>query len=384
MISEHGADIVELGSKASSAFGHAERVLNALPNPVMLIKLDNTIVFANTATETFFQSSCNILSRQKITEVVAFDSPLIALIDQVRRTGLSINEQKVDIKTPFMKYNHLTDIFCGVLPEDPSLMMVLLRERSMSQMIERHLTHKVAARSVSGMAAVLAHEIKNPLSGIRGAVQLLESSIAPEERSLTKLIYTEIDRICTLVDKMEVFGDRRAQNFAPVNIHDVLDHVRQLAVNGFARHIEIREHYDPSLPSVPGCRDQLIQVFLNLIKNAAEAIGLERQDGVIILTTAFRPGVRLSVPGLPHKVSLPMEILIEDNGTGICESLKPHLFEPFMTSKKTSAGLGLALVAKIIDDHGGVIECDTSTAHTVFRVLMPILNKAETPHEKVN
>lgn len=143
---------------------------------------------------------------------------------------------------------------------------------------------------------MLAHEIKNPLSGIRGAAQLLESSVPPEDRSLTRLICDETDRIVSLVDRMEIFSDERPVDRTSINIHSVLDHVKAIAQAGFARHLKITESYDPSLPPVFANRDQLVQVFLNLIKNAAEAVG-DRADGEIQLTTAYRPGIRLSVAG---------------------------------------------------------------------------------------
>ena len=258
----------------------------------------------------------------------------------------------------------------------------MLQMRTMAQMIERQLTHRAAARSVSGLAAVLAHEIKNPLSGIRGAAQLLETNLSDEDRSLTQLICTETDRICKLVDRMEVFGDERPVSREPVNIHDVLDHVKRIAENGFAKRINIVEDYDPSLPPVPGNRDQLIQTFLNLVKNAAEAIGDRPNEGKLVLSTAFRPGVRLSVPGSQARVSLPLEITVEDNGSGVPDDLREHLFEPFVTTKRNGTGLGLALVAKIIGDHGGVIECESRPSGTIFRTLMPMQDRVSAELEQ--
>jgi two-component system nitrogen regulation sensor histidine kinase GlnL len=219
---------------------------------------------------------------------------------------------------------------------------------------------------------MLAHEIKNPLSGIRGAAQLLEQSAGDEDRTLTRLICDEADRIVKLVDRMEVFTDDRPIEREPVNIHVVLEHVKRLAHSGFARHIKFVEEYDPSLPPVLGNRDQLIQVFLNLVKNAVESIGEGVSDGEILLSTAFRPGVRLSRPGSQARVSLPLEFCVRDNGPGVPDDLHPHLFDPFVTTKATGSGLGLALVAKIVGDHGGIIECESQPRHTTFRVLMPM------------
>lgn len=347
-------------------------LLAALPHPIIVLAPDNRIVYANAAAEAFLSSGIALLKRARLDEVVAFGCPLLALVEQVRNSGVTLNEYSVEVAGPKFQSPKLVDVYGGLMTDNPDLVVLMLQQRNMAQMIERQLTHRAAARSVSGLAAVLAHEIKNPLSGIRGAAQLLEQGLGDEDRSLTQLICSETDRIRNLVDRMEVFGDERPLVTEPVNIHDVLDHVRRLCESGFGRGIRFIEDYDPSLPPVPGNRDKLVQAILNLVKNAVEAIGDNKCQGRIIMQTSFRPGVRLSVPGSDARISLPLMIQIEDNGGGVPENLREHLFDPFVTTKPNGTGLGLALVAKIINDHGGIIELDSEPDRTVFRVLLPM------------
>lgn len=356
-------------------------LLFALPYPIFVLAEKNRIVFANAAAEAFLSSSFAVLKRQTLDDQVAFGCPLLTLLDQVRRSGATVNEYGVEMHAPKFLVPKLVDVHAGPFPERPGHILLMIQQRNMAQMIERQFTHRAAARTVSGMAAVLAHEIKNPLSGIRGAAQLLEPALSDEDRALTQLICAETDRIRNLVDRMEVFGDERPLAMEPVNIHDVLNHVRRLAETGFARGIRFVEDYDPSLPPVAGNRDKLVQAFLNLIKNAAEAAAESADHGRIVLTTKFRPGVRLSVPGSNARVSLPLLIQVEDNGNGVPEHLRPHLFDPFVTTKHNGTGLGLALVAKIIGDHGGIIEYDSEPRRTVFRVLLPMQEQKRGPSD---
>jgi two-component system nitrogen regulation sensor histidine kinase GlnL len=361
--------------------GVAAAVLNALPHPVLVIAPDDKIVGANQAAESFFQNSASVLARHELSHFIPFGSPLFSLIEQVRDSGATVTEYRVDISSPRLGLERVVDIYASMLAERPGHIALMLLPRSVTEKIDRQLTHRGAARTVTGLASMLAHEIKNPLSGIRGAAQLLETDANENDRTLTRLICEEADRIVGLVDRMEIFGDERPTEREPLNIHAVLERVKVIAKSGFARNIRILEEYDPSLPPVFGNRDKLIQVFLNLVKNAAESIR-EAGDGEIVFRTAYRSGIRLSVPGSRSKVSLPLEFSVVDNGPGVPEDLIPYIFDPFVTSKANGTGLGLALVAKIIGDHGGVIECESQPRRTAFRILMPAHVKSPDDEEE--
>ncbi|MBN9045875.1 MAG: nitrogen regulation protein NR(II) [Rhizobiales bacterium] len=345
-------------------------VLDAISQPVVMIGPDNHIAYANLDAEQFFRSGSSILARNRLDSFLPFGSPLLALVEQVRTHQIPVNEYRVDVSSPRLGAERIVDVYVAPVAEMPGAVVVLFKEKTMAEKIDRQMTHRGAARSVTGLASMLAHEIKNPLSGIRGAAQLLEQVVGDEDRALARLITDETDRIVSLVDRMEVFSDERPIERRAVNIHAVLDHVKAVALNGFARHIRFFEDYDPSLPPVYANRDQLVQVFLNLVKNAAEAIGA-REGGEIVLSTAYRPGIRVQVPGARDRVALPLEFCVHDNGPGVPHDMLPHLFDPFVTTKTNGSGLGLALVAKIIGDHGGVIECDSHPMRTTFRILLP-------------
>jgi two-component system, NtrC family, nitrogen regulation sensor histidine kinase GlnL len=348
----------------------AAQILAALPDPVLVVGATGLIEYANAAAEQFFDASTATFLGAPLIDLVPADSPVFALLASVRRSGHSVSEYAVTLETPRLG-SHVVTIQVAPLAEEGDRLVVTLQERSMAHKIDRQLTHRNAARSVTGMAAMLAHEVKNPLAGIRGAAQLLEETLGPADRELTRLICNEADRIVALVDRMEVFSDQRPLDRGPVNIHEVLNRVRLAAQSGFGRHVHFVENYDPSLPPVLGNRDALIQAFLNLMKNAAEAV--PTHGGEIRISTGYQHGVRLAVSGTDTRLHLPLVVEVADNGEGIPEDLRRHLFDPFVTTKHNGTGLGLALVAKVIDDHGGVIEFESQPGRTVFRMFLPMV-----------
>ena len=356
-----------------------ETILNALASTVVVVGQDGCICYVNNSGEQFFQGSASYLTEQKIQNLIPADSPMLALLEQVRSSGTVVSEYGLPLETPRIGV-HLINVHASPLPESPDYIVLAIQERSIADTIDRQLTHRGSARSVSAMAAMLAHEVKNPLSGICGAAQLLEDSATEDDKQLARLIRDEANRIVALVDRMDIFSDGVPLDQHGVNIHQVLDRVRKLGESGFAKNIRFVENYDPSLPSVLGNRDQLVQVFLNLVKNASEAMG--KGGGEIVLTTAYRHGVRFAVPGSNSRIHLPLMVSVQDNGEGIPEDIQGYLFDPFVTTKPRGSGLGLALVAKIIDDHGGIIELDSHQSKTVFRVMLPMDTSTKPGSEK--
>jgi two-component system nitrogen regulation sensor histidine kinase GlnL len=344
-------------------------ILDSLSEAVVVVDAGGLIHYANLSAEQFFGVGRARLIGHPLSEFMPEDAPLFSLLEQVIATGGAVAENGVTLVSP-----RIGNRFCALrlspVVDGDGLVAVSLVEQTIARNIDRQMSHRSAARSVSALAAMLAHEVKNPLSGIRGAAQLIEQSVPDSERELTRLICEETDRIVALVDRMEAFADGRPIERGPINIHQVLNHVRRIAQNGFGKGVRFIETYDPSLPDVHGDRDQLIQVFLNLVKNACEVPC--DGDREIELSTAYRHGLRLAVPGQQAKVNLPLVVSVRDNGRGVPEEIRAHLFDAFVTNKPTGTGLGLALVAKIINDHGGAIEFESEPSRTVFRTMLPL------------
>jgi two-component system nitrogen regulation sensor histidine kinase GlnL len=284
----------------------------------------------------------------------------------------------IDMTIP-MRRHHRADITVAPLPERPGWRTVLIHGRATHDLGARHADRGSRGMPAAAAASLLAHEIKNPLSGIRGAAQLLQSGAGPEQTELTRLITGEVDRIAGLIDRMEGLSDTRPRPREPLNIHTVIGHARDVAVAGFASRRLIRELYDPSLPDVLANRDALVQVLLNLLKNAAEATD---EGGTITLTTAYRHGVTITpLDRNGERIALPIEFCVIDDGPGAPPEIAEHLFDPFITSKPQGSGIGLALVDKLVTAMGGIVEYarEGSSERTVFRVLLPRAPRQKDP-----
>ena len=348
-----------------------EMLWQALPNPALVLDQASQVEMLNNAAEDFLGVSAKYLQGRSFIAMMGGESRVADVIGRAAGAAAALSEYNVEFGWPDAPLRKV-DLF--TVPLGDGRLLVLIHPRTSAERMGRQLTSRDAARSVTGMASMLAHEIKNPLAGISGAAQLLEMSADADEQELTALIQEEVDRIGDLVNRFEAFGDHGIAKRAPVNIHDVLDRAARSAKAGFAAHVRFVEDYDPSLPPTPSDAGQLMQVMVNLLKNAAEAA--PEVGGVIMLKTAYRAGVKVRT-ARGEAESLPLLIEISDNGGGVPEELQPHLFEPFVTSKSTGSGLGLALVSKVIADHGGVISCESKPGFTTFRMLLPVTTGEE-------
>ncbi len=350
----------------------AAAMLATLTVPVVLIDGDNRFRFANQAGEQFLGISISQLRGLSLGDLLPADNPVFLLIEQVRAQYQVVVDHDLSLESPRLS-KHGVSVSGAPMSDVPGSVLLSFQDASAARTLGQQIAVRGAARSVSAMSAMLAHEIKNPLSGIRGAAQLLEGTVDAADRELAELIREEADRIRALIDRMEMFGEKPVERRG-VNIHRVLEHVRRLAQTGFAASVRISESYDPSLPPVWGNRDQLIQVFLNLVKNAAEAlVEADVSAPEITLTTAYQHGVRVALPGSTSRLDLPLLVTVRDNGPGIPDDLRNNIFDPFVTTRASGSGLGLPLVAKIVGDHGGLIELNTRPGRTEFRVHLPVM-----------
>lgn len=344
-----------------------EAIWSSLPIPAVVVDEDLNIVAMNQSAENLVSASTRQVEGHPLASFLGPTSRILDLVRQATSQTSSVIQYDVEMGWQDRRVR-LGTLQATQIGADGHVLL-LLNPRGLAEKMDRSFGYRSAARSVTGMAAMLAHEIRNPLAGISGAAQLLAMNLDDADVELTTLIQDETRRVGDLVTRVEAFGDQGPLVSSPVNIHDVLDRSVRAAKAGFAAHVRFAEEYDPSLPPTIGDADQLTQVVQNLLKNATEAVG--EKSGVITIRTAFRPGVRLKIPGA-NAGGLPLEVAISDNGRGIAPELIDSIFDPFVTTKAAGSGLGLALVSRIISAHGGVVECESLTVGTMFRILLPV------------
>ena len=377
------AQVHKLGSEA----GH---ILASLPNPVFLLDGDDRFLFLNHAAEMFFDSSAAMLEGTALSAQIPADSSLLALLARSRSQMASVADQGIEVASPriglrllnvqiapFADRNgpggHMSGLSGQDGPAKGGRMLVTLQERALAERLRGQSMFHGAARSISSMAALLAHEVKNPLAGIKGAAQLLQADLSPENQEFARMIVEETNRVTALLDRMEGFAGGAQTPLSPVNIHEILDHCLRISSASYGDQLTVKRRYDPSLPSVEGHRDLLIQAFLNIVKNAFEAT--ENRTELTVFTSYAR-GRRLNGGGAA-RLHVPIQVEVIDNGPGIAPELRDHLFDPFVSGKNGGSGLGLALVASVVADHGGLVEVDSVPGRTVFRINFPTAGKGD-------
>jgi two-component system nitrogen regulation sensor histidine kinase GlnL len=343
------------------------QILASLPNPIFVLDADNCFTYLNQAAEMFFQSSQMILFGTPLEGFIPADSSLFSMLRRARDQHVSVGDQGLELAGPKLE---LKLVNVQISPFGDTLhLLVSIQERALAERLRGQSLFRGAARSISAMAALLAHEVKNPLAGIKGAAQLLESGLGDEDRILTRMIVEESDRVAALLDRMEGFAGGARIVLSPVNIHEVLDHCLGLAAASYGAHLVIRRQYDPSLPLVNGHRDLLIQSFINIIKNASEATDNKSE---LIVKTSYSRGRRLSLAASDGGSHVPVQVDVIDNGRGIPEDIRNHIFDPFVSGRNGGSGLGLTMVASVVADHGGMVEVDSTAGRTAFRINFPV------------
>jgi two-component system nitrogen regulation sensor histidine kinase GlnL len=351
----------------------SDAVFNSLPVPAVLIGPDDRIVDLNSEAEGFLNTSAKSAKDTPVWDLIAVNAPLEEAFDRARMNDTPLFVNDVDVGSG-QRPPALCDLHLAPLNGSPGHMLLMITPRELVGRMSQNNSVKSAAKSAIGMAEMLAHEIKNPLAGITGAAQLLSMGLSAEDIELTDLIVAESRRIVKLLEQVEQFGNLMPPESKPVNLHDVLDRVRRSALLGFGARMTIIEDYDPSLPLALGDKDQLLQVVLNLVKNASEAAG--DAGGTIRLHSYYEHSFRLRRSDGTGQ-SLPLQIEVIDDGPGLPVAIQDDVFDPFVSGRENGTGLGLALVSKIISDHGGWITVNSAPGKTVFRISLPRADKAQ-------
>lgn len=351
-----------------------QRIAEYQTTAILLFDDGHRLLYLNASAETLFG-----LTRKRLIGVTA--EQLLRLKSGGEKSCFERLEEAV---TPFAEHAvslRLPDgnevmVDCVISPlENPGSKareyIVELRLLDHQLRITRDNQLLVQHQAVSKMLRGLAHEVKNPLGGVRGAAQLLQSELDDEElKEYTHVIISEADRLKNLVDRM--LGSNQLPHIVPMNIHAVLERVFQVVSVGVSPGVTLTRDYDPSIPEILADEDQLIQALLNITNNAIRA--LEGKGKVILRTRVLR---QFLIGNVRHPLT--MQIDIEDNGSGVPEELKETLFYPMVTASAGGTGLGLSIAQDIISHHGGLIEYESQPGKTVFSVLLPLEIKDDNP-----
>lgn len=345
----------------------AQRQLVSLPFAVLLLAPGQRLAAANPAAEQLLGQSFRRLQGRSLNEVLRFDEPRIAERLAVAEGQLSARATSV---VPIGQPPRHVDLTLAPVIDQPGWQVLTLVDIGGAEALRD--APNAGEGGVLRAPEILAHEIKNPLAGIRGAAQLLGRKLDGKDLALTSLIADEVDRIAKLIDQMQSLSSRTSLELSPCNLHEAVRRARAVIEAG-GKAPPIFEEFDPSLPMVSGNADALVQVLINLLANAADATqGVS--DRKIIIRTRFASGLQLHTSGDGQTLRLPIELRISDNGPGVAADLRDHVFEPFVTSKKSGQGLGLALVRRLLRDMNGRInhDRDEGTGWTHFRVHLPV------------
>ena len=348
-------------------------ILDFLPFPIVLITKNNSFYWLNHSAEIFFQSSKSILIDKDIIKIFNNNKNLLILLEKAKVSSVTLSENSIILTNPkfgskncsiqivplnkISKFNNAADI------------LISFQENTFVEKIVNNNSKKCASLVMSKMSSVLAHEIKNPLAGIKGVAQLLEDDLPESKIEFAEMIVKEVDRITHLIDRIEKISLDGELKFSKINIHEILDHSIKITQTSFGKHMNIKCYYDPSLPDICADKELLIQCFINLLKNSSEACS---KNGEITITTSYSMTKFIS-NSMNNKITyLPLQIEIRDNGIGIDDNYVNRVFEPFVSLKEGGSGLGLSMVLSVISDHGGTIELNSNPGKTCFSINLPL------------
>ena len=346
-------------------------ILNELRTPVILVNKYNVVTYINEIGEEFFGISSSILIGKKINELIPTDSPILNLIERVRNSKTGITEESLDFSNLNFP-NRKVRVHVVPLSFDSNKVIIQISQLALSEMFQSQRINSKISKSFSSMIDMLMHELKNPLAGIKGASQLIETDVKNNSNllELTNLISIECDRVEGLLNRMEEISNNNIKlDYESLNIHEILNHCKRVAENSFGNEINFINEFDPSLPRLFANKNLLIQIIINLLKNATEA---SQKQGIIKIKTSFNSNKITSFGKEEIPTSLPLQIEIIDFGIGIPGNLLSSIFDPFVSSKTDGKGLGLSIVASGLEEMNAVISVTSEPGLTNFSINFPL------------